>query len=153
MKDYKKEKHIKTFNSLKRRLKTWTLIKNKCLTLTPFNACDCTCTTSLIHVKNSITTSIYDAYYLGHWNEENERRAKTSNLIVDCFLLTFINLLWAWLLYFHVLLWNKGKFLVWSEYYNQFGIYQPSFVLPIEPQQNNLNNPEAYSKPCQTFKM
>ena len=40
-----------------------------------------------------------------------------------------------------------------SEYYNQFGIYQRSHVSRLEPLQNNLNNPEAYSEPCQTSEM
>ena len=47
----------------------------------------------------------------------------------------------------------KGKILIWSEYYNQFGIYQRSHVSSLEPQQNNLSNPEAYSQPCQTSKI
>ena len=53
---------------------------------------------------------------------------KTSNLIVDHFSLIFVNLLLAWMLYFHERLQNKGKLLVWSKYYNQFGIYQPFHV-------------------------
>ena len=57
------------------------------------------------------------------------------------------------MLYFHVWLQNKGKFLVWSEYYNQFGIYQPSCESLLEPQQSNFCNPEAYSEPCQTAEM
>ena len=57
------------------------------------------------------------------------------------------------MLYFHVWLQNKGKFLVWSEHYNQFGMYQLSHVSLLEPRQNSLNNPEAYSEPCETFKM
>ena len=56
------------------------------------------------------------------------------------------------MLKFHAWLQNKGKFLVSSEYYNQFGIYQPSFPC-IQPRQSNLSNPEAYSEPCQTSKM
>ena len=50
---------------------------------------------------------------------------------------------------------GRGKFwgLVRSEYDNQFGIYQPSRVSLLEPRQNNLNNPEALSEPCQTSKM
>ena len=44
------------------------------------------------------------------------------------FSLTFVNLYLAWMLYFYECLQNKGKFLVRSEYYNQFGIYQPSRV-------------------------
>ena len=55
--------------------------------------------------------------------------------------------------YFHVGLQNKEKFLVWSEYYNQFGIYQPFRVFLLEPRQSNLSNPEAYSGPCQTSKI
>ena len=57
------------------------------------------------------------------------------------------------MLYFHVWLQNKRKFLVWSEYYNQFGIYQPSHVSLLELQQSDLSNPETYSEPCQTSKM
>ena len=57
------------------------------------------------------------------------------------------------MLYFHALHQNKGKFLVWSEYYDQFGIYQPSGVSLLEPLQNNLSNPEAYSESCPASKM
>ena len=46
-----------------------------------------------------------------------------------------------------------GKFLVWSEYYKQFGIYQPFRVSLLEPRQNKVSNPEAHSEPCQTSKM
>ena len=45
------------------------------------------------------------------------------------------------------------KIFVWSEYYDQFGIYQPSHVPFLKPWQNNLNDPEAYPEPCQTSKM
>ena len=81
-----------------------------------------------------------------------KERLKTSNLIVDHFSVIYVNVLLALMLYFHVSLENKGKFLVWSEYDNQFGIYQTSCVL-LEPQQNNLSNPEVYSEPCQASKM
>ena len=37
------------------------------------------------------TTYVYDTYYLRHWNEENER-TKTSNLTVEYFSSTFVNL-------------------------------------------------------------
>ena len=57
------------------------------------------------------------------------------------------------MLYFHVWLQNKEKFLVWSEYYNQLGIYQPFRESLLEPWQSNLINPEAYSEPCQTSKI
>ena len=43
------------------------------------------------------------------------------------------------MLYFDIQLQNEGKFLVWSEYYNQFGIYQPSYASLLEPQQNNFS--------------
>ena len=89
---------------------------------------------------------------MGHLNEKNER-TKTSNLIVNHFSLTFVNLLLTSMLYLHVWLKNEGKFLVWSEYYNQFGIYQPSCVSLLEPQENSLSTPEAYSEPCQISKM
>ena len=85
-----------------------------------------------------------------------KERTKTSNLTVDNFSLIFVNRLLAWMLYqlyFHVRLQNKGKFLVWSEYYNQFGIYQPSCVSLLEPQQSNLSNLETYLEPYQTSKM
>ena len=45
------------------------------------------------------------------------------------------------------------KKIGWNEYYNQFGIYQPSHVSLLKPQQNNLSDPEAYPEPCQTSKM
>ena len=48
-----------------------------------------------------------------------KERTKTSNLIVDHFSLTFVNLSLAWMLYFYVWLQNIEKFLVRSEYYNQ----------------------------------
>ena len=80
-------------------------------------------------------------------------RTKTSNLIVDHFSSTFVNLLLDWMLYFHVRLQNKGKFIVSSEYYNHFGIYQPSRLSFLEPRQINLSNPEEYSGPCRTPKM
>ena len=44
-----------------------------------------------------------------------QRKWKKKYLIVDHFSLTFANLLLAWILYFRVLLQNKGKFLVWIE--------------------------------------
>ena len=56
---------------------------------------------------------------------------KTSNWIVDHFSLTFVNLVLAWVLYFYVWLQNKGKFKVWSEYYNQFAIYQMFFCISL----------------------
>ena len=34
--------------------------------------------TSLMRVKITRVTSVYDTYCLGHWNEENEK-TKTSN--------------------------------------------------------------------------
>ena len=85
-------------------------------------------TTSLRCVKNS---TVYDTYFLKHWKEENER-AKN----------------------FHVWHPNKRKFSVWSEYYNQFGIYQPSCVSLLKPHHlSNLSNPEAYSEFCQISKV
>ena len=58
------------------------------------------------------------------------------------------------MLYFYEWLQNKRKFLVKSEYYNQFGICQASRVSTIlEPPEVNLSNPEAYSEPCQISKM
>ena len=82
-----------------------------------------------------------------------KERTKTSNLIDDQFSLTFVNLSLDWMLYFHAWLQNKGEYVVWSEYYNQFGIYQLLCVSLLEPWQSNLSNPEGYSEPCQISKM
>ena len=63
-------------------------------------------------------TYVYDTNCLRHWNEEFERKNKNIKFnfdIVDNFSLAFVNLLLAWMLYFHVWLQNKGNFLVWSE--------------------------------------
>ena len=57
------------------------------------------------------------------------------------------------MLYFHVWLQNKGKFLVWIKYYIQYGIYLPSHVTLLRPRQNDLSNAERYLEPCLTFKM
>ena len=104
-----------------------------------------TCSTSLMRFMTLIVWDI--------GTKKIKERTKTSNLIVDHFSLTFVNLSQAWMLYFFVWLQNKGKFLVWSEYYNQFGIYQPSRVSLLKPWKNNLSDPEAYPEPCQTSKM
>ena len=44
----------------------------------------------------------------------------------------------------YIWLQNNEQFLVWSEYYNQFGIYQPFQVSLLEPQPSNLSNQEAH---------
>ena len=55
--------------------------------------------------------------------EQRKWKNKNINLIVDHFYLKpFVSLSLAWILYFHVWLQNKGKFSVWSQYYNHFGI-------------------------------
>ena len=65
--------------------------------------------------------------------------------MADHFSLTFVSLSLASMLYFHVWLQSKGKVLVWKEYYNLwYGIYQPSWLFPLEPQQSYLSNPEGY---------
>ena len=114
-----------------------------------------TCATSLMYVKNSTYIPLLFmklfVWYIG--TNKIKERTKTSSLIVDCFSLTLVNLSLAWMLYFHVWHWNKGKFFVWTEYYNQFDIYQPSRVSLLKPRQNNLKDPEAYPEPCQTSKM
>ena len=48
---------------------------------------------------------------------------------------------------------NKGEILIWRENYNHFAKYQCSHAFPLEPQQNNFSNSQAYSEPCQTSKM
>ena len=82
-----------------------------------------------------------------------KERTKTPSLVVDSFSLTLVNFLLAWMLFFHVWHYNKGKFFVSSEYYNLFGIYQPSRVSLLKPRQKNLSDPEAYPEPCQASKM
>ena len=48
----------------------------------------------------------------------------------------------------------RGKFLIWSEYYNQSGIYQTFLCIsPRTTATEILSNPEAYSEPCQTSKI
>ena len=78
---------------------------------------------SKLHAPLMFMTLVWD---IG--TKKMKDRTKTSNWMGDHFSLTFVNLLLAWMLYFHVWLQNEGKLLVWSEYYNQFGIYQPSLV-------------------------
>ena len=107
--------------------------------------------TSLMSVKIARATYVYDTHCLGQCNEKNERKQKHQ--IVDHFSLTFVNLALAWMSHFYEWLQNKGKFLG-GEYYNQFGIYQPSSVSTIlELREVNLSNPEAYSEPCKISKM
>ena len=73
-------------------------------------------------------TYVYDIYCLGHWNEKMKERTKKSNLIAYHFYLILANLSLVSILYLHVWLQNKRKFLVWREYDNRFGIHQPSCV-------------------------
>ena len=83
-----------------------------------------------------------------------KERTNASNLIVDHFSFTFVKLSLAGMLHFYQWLQIKRKFLVRSEYYDEFGIYQPFRVSTIlEPREVNLSNPEAYSEPCQIPKM
>ena len=118
----------------------------------PFDVCDwlhththtSTHATSLMHVKSSMCHFCLWRLCCGTLEQRNQRRAKTLNLIVDHFSLTFVNLSLAWMLYSYIWLQNNEKFLFWSECCNQFGIYQPSYVSLLEPQENNLSNPEAY---------
>ena len=79
-----------------------------------------------------------------------KERTKASNLVVCHVYLTFVNLSLAWMLYFHVWLQKKVKFLVWSEIYDQFDIYQLYCVSLLESQESNLSNPESYSETSQT---
>ena len=90
-----------------------------------------TCATSLMRVKNCICHFYFWRLLFGIL--EQRKWKKNKNIKFNSWSFLF-NLLWAWLLYFHAWLQNKGKFLVWSEYYNHFGIYQPSHVSLLEPQ-------------------
>ena len=95
--------------------------------------------TSFMHLKIALTTSIYDTYCLGHWNQENKRKNKNFNFNSRSFFFsTFVYPLLLRMLYLHVRLQNKGKYLVLSEYYNQFGIYQPFYVIPLRTMAKQL---------------
>ena len=107
-----------------------------------------TCNTSLMHVKNS--TCHFCLWHLNRTVEEENERTKTSNYIVDNFSLTFVNLSLTWNLHFHVWLQNKRKILIWEKTIISLA-YVPVYSLHL--QQNNLNNPDAYSESCQTCKM
>ena len=69
--------------------------------------------TSMMCVQNNMYHfCLYDTYCLGHCDEEDKERTKTSNWILDQFSLSFVNKpLLTWMLYFHVWLQNKWKIL------------------------------------------
>ena len=71
--------------------------------------------TSLMLIKNCMHHLCLTLIFWDIRTKKMKEKTKKSNLIVDHFSLTFVNLLLAWILYFHVLLQNKGKFLVWIE--------------------------------------
>ena len=66
-------------------------------------------------------------------------RKQKHHWIDDHFPLTSANISYTWMLYIHVWFQNKGKILIWWEYYNQWGIYQRSRVSLLEPGQNSLS--------------
>ena len=74
-----------------------------------------TCTTSLMHAENNIPLLFMTVIVWDIGMKEMKERSKISNLMVDHFSLTFVNLSLAWMLYFHAWLQNKGKILsvVW----------------------------------------
>ena len=81
--------------------------------------------TSLMHAENKHMPLLFMTHCLGHWNEENERKIKNIKLNGWSFFLTFVSLLLAWMLYFHVWLRMREKFKVWSKSDNQYqGIIQ-----------------------------
>ena len=92
---------------------------SSCNLLQLMHAITCTHTstraTSLMHVKNCMHHLCLTLIFWGIRTKKMKEKTKKSNLIVDHFSLTFANLLLAWILYFRVLLQNKGKFLVWIE--------------------------------------
>ena len=73
--------------------------------------------------------SVYETYYPGYLNEENERKIKKSNWVADYFSLTFLYL---------------SSFLPYTKH---------SCVSLLEPQQKNVGHPEAYLESCQRSKM
>ena len=111
-----------------------------------------TCTTSLMHVKNS--KHHFCLWYLFSGTLE-WRKWRNKNIKLNCWSV-FLNLFHfslTWMLYFHVWLQTKGKILIWRECYHQFSGNPHSHIFHLELWQNNLSNPEAYSEPCQTSKM
>ena len=105
--------------------------------------------TSFMCVKNSTCHLCLWHLLSGTWQQRKWKREQTHQ-IVDHFSFTFVDLSLAWMLHFYQWLQIKRKFLVRSEYYDEFGIYQPSRVSTIlEPREVNLSNPEAYPEPCQ----
>ena len=82
-----------------------------------------------------------------------KQRAKASNWIIDHFSLIFVILSFAWMLYFHVLYDFRIREKFWVNTIISLICSKYSRVSLLEPGQNNLSNPEAYSEPCQTSKM
>ena len=68
--------------------------------------------------------SVYETYYPGYLNEENEIKIKKANWVADYFSLTFC--------------------LAYTKH---------SCVSFLEPQQKNIGHPEAYLESCQRSKM
>ena len=104
-------------------------------------------------LKIAHTTSIYDTYYLVHWNEKNETKVKSIKLSNWSF---FVNLCYTFVRLNVVLpcivwLQNKGKIVKFGVKTIINLIYSKhSCVSLLEPGQSN---PEAYSEPCQISKM
>ena len=115
----------------------------------PFDACDRACTRQYTRRAHATSFIVWD---IGM--KKVKERSKTSNWMVDHFSLTFVNLSLAWMFYLLVWLQNKGE-------NSKFGVntiislayIKRSRVSLLEPWQNNVSNPEAYSEPCRTFKM
>ena len=82
-----------------------------------------------------------------------KQRAKVSNWITDHFSLIFFILLFVWMLYFHVLYDFRIREKIWVNTIISLIHSKYSRVFLLEPRQNNLRNPKAYSELCKTSKM
>ena len=82
-----------------------------------------------------------------------KERVKASKWIIDHFSLIFVILSFAWMLYFHVLYDFRIREKFWVNTIISLIYSKYSLVSLLEPRQNKLSNPEAYSEPCQTSEM
>ena len=82
-----------------------------------------------------------------------KQREKASNWIIDDFSLIFVILSFVWLLYFHVLCDFRIREKIWVNTIISLIYSKYSLASLLEPEQNNLSNPEAYSELWQTSKL
>ena len=108
-------------------------------------------TTSLMHVKDSMHHLRLWHWLSGTLQQRKWKKEQKSNLIVGHFSLTFVKLSLASMLLFYEWLQNKGKFLGVNTIISLAYINLPVYLTVLEL--INFSNPEAYSEPCQTYKI